>query len=510
MLFNSHVFLFVFLPLLLAGWFFLNSRKWYKLAQGYLIGMSLWFYAHFNVNYLWIMLGSCLAGYLFAAALSKINGERARKWVLAAGCLFHIGSLGYFKYTNFFLENVNAVFGTDIEMLEILLPVGISFYTFQQLAYLIDCYRKETGCCSFVDYLTFMVYFPQVLQGPILLHQEILPQLHDESRRRFDTERFSQGVQHFVIGLAKKVLLADLLAGPVNYGYENIAMLDSASAVFVAVGYLFELYFDFSGYCDMAVGLGKMVGIEVAENFDSPFHSSSVKEFWRRWHITLGRFFTRYVYIPLGGSRRGKLRTVINTMIIFLLSGLWHGASWTFVFWGLLHGIGVAAGSIAAWKNSAEKPAQVSSSANTPARSDADRPSLARLGRQLLTFSYVCLAFVFFKAETIADGFAVIGRMFVPKWNGFLFDIAENLKVSELYIVTKIISMKMPALLDWVNLALLLAVSVLCIIVIAGHRAADCVKNTVLTRRCALWLAFLFAWSIISMAGVSTFLYFSF
>lgn len=496
MLFNSHVFLFVFLPLLLAGWFFLNSRKWYKLAQGYLIGMSLWFYAYFNVNYLWIMLGSCLAGYLFCTALSIINSERARRRVLAAGCFFHIGSLGYFKYTNFFLENVNAVCGTDIGMLEILLPVGISFYTFQQLAYLIDCYRKETRCCSFVDYLTFMVYFPQVLQGPILLHQEILPQLHDESRRCFDAERFGQGIQHFVIGLSKKVLLADLLAGPVNYGYANIAMLDSVSAIFVAVGYLFELYFDFSGYCDMAVGLGKMIGIEVAENFDSPFHSSSVKEFWRRWHITLGRFFTKYVYIPLGGSRKGKLRTVINTLIIFLLSGLWHGASWTFVFWGLLHGIGVAAGSVSAWRH--------------PGADQVRPSSLVRLGRQLLTFAYVCLAFVFFKVDTIADGFTVIGRMFQLKWNGFLFDIAENLKVSELYIVTKIISMKAPALLGWVNLALLLAVSAICIVVIAGHRAADCVKNAALTRRYAFLLALLFSWSVISMAGVSTFMYFSF
>lgn len=486
MLFNSHIFMFVFLPFMLAGWFFLNSRKQYKLAQGYLIGMSLWFYAYFNINYLWMMLGSCLIGYLLCLFLKRAGSKDRRKLILIVGCLFHIGTLGYFKYTNFFLENINAVFGTDFTLLSVLLPVGISFYTFQQLGYLIDCYRNDAPVCSLLDYLTFMVYFPQILQGPILRYDELVPQLHEEKRRSFDAERFAKGMQHFTIGLAKKVLLADTLAKAVNYGYENYLMLDSLSAILLAVGYLFELYFDFSGYCDMAVGLGKMIGIEIVENFDSPFKSASVKEFWRRWHITLGRFFTKYVYIPLGGSRKGKFRTVLNTLVIFLLSGLWHGASWNFVFWGLLHGIGVAWDSLGILK----------------------LPK--KWMQQALTFAYVCLAFVFFRAETIGQGFAVIKAMVTPKWNGFLFRMGEALDISELYIVTKGVSMAIPSLLDLVNLALLLLLFAISIAVLAAQRAAVIVDRATLNRKYTFAMAFLFAWSVLSMAGVSTYIYFSF
>ncbi len=472
MLFNSHIFIFVFLPLLLAGWYFLNYKRKFMLAQGYLIGMSLWFYAYVNAAYLWLLLGSCIVGWSLsllpekisskkgvnAAYLwlllgscivgwslsllpEKISSKKGRKWIIAAGCAFHLGLLGYFKYSNFFLENINAAVGTDFSMMHIVMPVGISFYTFQQLAYLIDRCRGEAPKDSFWDYLTFMVYFPQLLQGPIMLRDELIPQLHEPERRRFDAGRFSEGIQFFIIGLSKKVLLADTLAKAVNFGYSNTAGLDSISAVFLAAGYLTELYFDFSGYCDMAVGIGKMVGIEVAENFDSPFKSASVKEFWRagyltelyfdfsgycdmavgigkmvgievaenfdspfksasvkefwrRWHMTLGRFFTRYVYIPLGGSRRGKARTLCNVMIVMLLSGLWHGAAWTFVLWGFLHGLGMM------WDNIKRK--------GLP----------CRWINQLLTFLYVSLTFVFFRAESIAQGFLVIGKMFSFQWNG--------------------------------------------------------------------------------------------
>lgn len=486
MLFNSHIFIFIFLPLTLAGWFYLNWKKKYQLAQGYLTVMSLWFYAYFNVNYLWMMLGSCLAGFLFSYALEKINSAAGRKWLLAAGCLFHLGLLGFFKYSNFFLENINAVFHTDYNMLRLLLPVGISFYTFQQLAYLIDRYRGDAPRHSFPDYLLFMVYFPQVLQGPILLHSELIPQFHGENGRKFDAGRFAGGLQHFTIGLSKKVLLADTLAKAVNYGYDNIALLDSPSAVLLAVGYLFELYFDFSGYCDMAVGLGKMIGIEIPENFDSPFKSASVREFWRRWHITLGRFFTRYVYIPLGGSRKGKVRTIQNTLIVFLLSGLWHGAAWTFVFWGLLHGLGVAWNSL----------------------------DLCRLPKkwmsQTVTFAYVCLAFVFFRAKTIAEGSGIIKAMLLPKWNGFLFRMGEALDISELYIITKGLSMKAPALLNGFNLILLLALFLVSIVILSGKRACVIVEKAKLTGRYTFAMAFLFAWSILSMVGVGTFIYFAF
>ncbi|MDO4292271.1 MAG: MBOAT family O-acyltransferase [Eubacteriales bacterium] len=542
MLFNSYLFIFAFLPLLLAGWYFLNRKKRFRLAQGYLIGMSLWFYAYVNLSYLWILLVSCLAGWLLSLLPERLT-QRGRRLLIAAGCVLHLGLLGYFKYSNFFLENVNALLGTDFVLTHVILPVGISFYTFQQLAYLIDRCRGEAPGDSFFDYLTFMVYFPQLLQGPILLREELIPQLHDLSRRRFDAGRFALGIQYFVLGLAKKVLLADTLAGAVNFGYENAALLDSPSAVLLAAGYLTELYFDFSGYCDMAVGLGKMVGIEVAQNFDSPFRSGSVREFWRRWHITLGRFFTRYVYIPLGGSRRGKVRTLCNVMIVMLLSGLWHGAAWTFVLWGFLHGLGMI------WDNIKRR----------------ELPH--RWMNRLLTFAYVCLTFVFFRADSIGQGFLVIRKMVAFSWNGFLLQMAQALELKEFYIVDKALSMKFPALLPWFWLVVLLALTALCIRLVCGEntdglvrrhaaklaalsaedvdkivkkpistvevgdksvdKSNGCVDRPVghveipgdrksrrnvdrVEKGWAILLAFLFAWSVISMTGVSEYLYFTF
>lgn len=486
MLFNSHIFIFVFLPIALAGWFFLNGRKRYGLAQGFLVGMSLWFYAWMNPSHLWILLASCLIGYGLCEWMDRVRGTAAGKAVLAAGCFFHLGTLGYFKYSNFFLENVNAVLRTDFAMVSVILPVGISFYTFQQMAYLIDRWKGEEERCSLLDYLTFMLYFPQILQGPILLGKELIPQLHEEKRRQFDAQRFAEGIRLFVMGLAKKVLLADSLAKPVNFGYENVASLDSISAILLAAGYLTELYFDFSGYCDMAMGLGRMFGIEVAQNFDSPFKSASVKEFWRRWHITLGRFFTRYVYIPLGGSRRGKGRTILNTLIVFTLSGLWHGAAWTFVFWGFLHGIAVAFDSLGALR----------------------LPK--KWMHQALTFVYVCLAFVFFRASTIGEGFAVLRAMIVPKWNGFLFRMAEALDPSEFYVLTKAASLGAPALLPWINLILLLLLIGICAVVLAAQNAPAIVQEGVYSKKAAFLTACLFAWSVLGMTGVSTYLYFNF
>ncbi len=486
MLFHSHIFIFLFLPLTLAGWYLLNRYQHKKLAQGYLIGMSLWFYGYFDFSCLWIFLAECLIGYFFCIQVCRAKSDLLKKILFFSGCLFHLGALGYFKYTNFFLENVNALFGADYPFLSIVLPVGISFYTFQQLAYLSDCFRGEYEACSFWEYLLFLAYFPQILQGPILLGKELIPQFSQERNTRFEIERFTKGVFHFVIGLSKKVLLADTLARAVDFGYENIPLLDSPSALFLAVGYMLELYFDFSGYCDMAVGIGKMIGIEIPENFDAPFRSVSVRDFWRRWHITLGRFFTKYVYIPLGGSRKGKVRTIRNTLIVFLLSGLWHGASWNFVFWGFLHGIGVLASGLT--------------------------DSFNRRVRQVLTFFYVCFAFVFFRAASIGEGFSVLKAVFSFRWNGFLFQIAESLDISEVYVFTKALSMKAPVLLQWAQLCMLILLLAVCAVVLLKKKTAVMAEEmgVHVKRGQAVLLAVLFVWSILSMTGVSTFLYFTF
>lgn len=339
MLFNSYFFLFLFLPLALAGWFLLNRCRQYKLAQGFLIGMSLWFYAYYNISFLWVIAGSCIFNYGISALLFRKNTPRSRKLFLAVGCLGNLGALGYFKYCNFFLENVNALFHADFQLKTIILPLGISFFTFQQMSYLIDRCRGEAPHYGLLDYLSFVTFFPSLISGPIVLHAGTVSQFREEALRRFDAESFAKGVMQFTMGLGKKVLLADTLALAVNYGYANIASLDSISGLAVACFYTLELYFDFSGYSDMAIGLGKMLGFDFNKNFDYPYISTSVSEFWRRWHISLGSWFRDYIYIPLGGNRVSTLKHIRNILVVWALTGLWHGASWNFVLWGVYYGL---------------------------------------------------------------------------------------------------------------------------------------------------------------------------
>ena len=505
MLFNSYFFIFVFLPLSLAGWYLLNRLKRYKLAQGYLIGMSLWFYAWYNVSFLWVMLGSCLFNFGVSFFLSGRDTPRMRRFLLITGCVVNIGALGIFKYYNFFVENVNAVFGADFQTRNILLPLGISFFTFQQLSYLIDRYRGDAPHYGLMDYLSFVTFFPSLISGPIVLHASTVPQFQDETRRRFSAESFSRGVMQFSIGLAKKVLLADTLALAVNYGYENIAALDAPAALAAAVGYTLELYFDFSGYSDMAIGVGKMFRIEIPENFNSPYRATSVKDFWKRWHMTLSRFLQTYVYFPLGGSRKGKLRTFVNTMITFLVSGLWHGANWTFIFWGFLHGLGVAAaGIVGNRKASGEK------NAGRKLQDKGIRNRALRLLCQFATFAYVCMAFVFFRADSIQDGFLLLSRIFSFHVDGQLVQMAAAMEPSEIYIVTKALSLTAPSLVGAAQIVAMIFMLAVSFFVLTRKNTVQIISRKEISFRFTMWLAFLFAWSVISLSGVSTFVYFSF
>lgn len=487
MLFNSYIFIFLFLPLALIGWHGLNRIKQYKMAQIFLVIMSLWFYAYFNVRYLAIIVASCLVNYFISLLLEK--KKDAGKAMLIIGIIFNLGMLGYFKYYDFFITNINALIKSDFNLRHILLPLGISFFTFQQLSFVIDRCKGKASHYEFVDYMTFVTFFPQLIAGPIVLHSEIMPQFKDNSRRTFDRERFEQGLIYFVIGLAKKVLIADLLAKPANFAFESYTGLDSVSLIIGALAYMYELYFDFSGYCDMAVGIGKMFGVDIPQNFNSPYKSASVKEFWRRWHITLGRFFTTYVYIPLGGSRQGKAKTVLNTMIVFVLSGLWHGANWTFVLWGFLHGLGVSFDAIKGKK------------------------AESKFGRILgmgLTNLFVLLAWVIFRSDSIKNAFEYIKGIFSFKYYYSIGVVAEQMKMSELYIVEKVLGGHGAGRIAMMYYYLFL-------LVMAGTTFIMTRKNTkeiVETKRhgvgMALSLAFLLMWAVISLSGVSTFLYFNF
>lgn len=502
MLFNSYIFIFLFLPVSLLGWYGLNKLKKYRAAQIFLIGMSLWFYAYFNIYYLAVLLASCAVNYLFSFMVAKKCTPAFRKTALAAGCIVNLGILGVFKYYDFFVGNLNAVFRTDFAYKHILLPLGISFFTFQQLSFVIDRCRGSAPHYSLPDYLCFVTFFPQLIAGPIVLHTEMIPQFGDLEKRKFQTDDFAYGICYFVLGLAKKVLLADTLAGVVNYGFSEIAKLDTPAALMVAVFFMLELYFDFSGYCDMAVGIGRMFRVRIPDNFNAPYKSASVKEFWKRWHITLGRFFTQYVYIPLGGNRKGTVRTVLHTMVVFLLSGLWHGADWSFVLWGFLHGLGVSANVI--WRGLfGERRKEEQKKSGFGKR-------LCRFASQAATFWFVCLAFVFFRSDSVADGFLFMKRLFSGDSYHFIHYIANELSYAELYVPTKIIAMKLPSFLWNYHTCVCLTILFVSMLLVFGKTTRERLENRKLTTAFSWKMTILFVWSVISLTGVSTFLYFNF
>ena len=337
MVFSSYLFLFAFLPLVLGGYYLLSLFKNPIYQRLFLIGASLFFYGYFNPSYLLIIVVSIFINYLLASGISGSKGtfQTVLFWL---GVLFNVGLLGYFKYRDFFVENINALFHTSFVLKHIALPLGISFFTFQQLSFLVSIRKGEEQLERFDDYCIFVLFFPQLVAGPIVLYSEMVPQFKDSQRRYWNWENASKGMYIFIIGLFKKAVIADTLALFADTGFASQS-LGFCAAWATSLSYTFQVYFDFSGYSDMAVGLGKLFNIDLPFNFRSPYQSESISEFWRRWHITLGRALQSYIYFPLGGSRNGKLRTYRNLLLTFLVSGLWHGAAWTFVLWGLLHGL---------------------------------------------------------------------------------------------------------------------------------------------------------------------------
>ncbi len=340
-LFNSYVFILCFLPLTLIGFRLLLRYRKGRLSIGMLVAASLLYYGWWNPAYLPLLLFSILTNFLLGIRLSS-ERERGKKVVLGAGVLLNLGLLGFFKYTNFAVDSAAAMLGTHFaDFPTIVLPLAISFFTFQQIAYLVDSRRGLTREYRFLDYCLFVTFFPQLIAGPIVHHGEMLPQFSNHSNRPSGHADLPVGFTIFTIGLFKKVVLADqvaLFANPVFDSAFDGSWPTMNAAWVGALAYTLELYLDFSGYSDMAIGLGRMFGIRLPVNFHSPYKAMNIIDFWRRWHITLSRFLREYLYFPLGGNRKGSTRRYVNLMITMLLGGLWHGAGWTFVVWGALHG----------------------------------------------------------------------------------------------------------------------------------------------------------------------------
>lgn len=503
MLFNSYIFIFIFLPIVLSGWYLLNRYGRYSLASLFLAGMSLWFYAYFNVSYLLIILFSIGLNYLLSYILTLIpdkfpHSKALNRIGLFCGIILNLGILFYFKYYDFFIENINFVFHTDFTLKKILLPLGISFFTFQQLSFIVDRCLGKCEHYSMINYVTFVTFFPQLIAGPIVLYKEIIPQFEDISKRSFNTASFSRGIYLFILGLAKKVLLADTFALMANYGFAQTFSLDSISTVAVILSYTFELYFDFSGYSDMAIGLGKMFNIELPINFDAPYRACSIKEFWQRWHITLSRFFITYVYIPLGGSRRGKIRMLLNTFIIFLLSGLWHGAAWTYVAWGAMQGL------LVVWDNLGIIGVK---------GHDGKRPARYQIPAWLgwiFTFTLFNLSLFFFRSDGMLGAIQLFKNLFSGNFTGKIYEVAAQLDVPEIYVIRQALEIAAPKFVNYVYLVFMMILFILAFYLIARPNAYKRAMHGELTSGRCWMICILLIWCIVSLSQVSTFLYFNF
>lgn len=486
MLFNSYIFILLFFPICLIGYFVLNHFKKYTISQLFLLVMSLWFYGYFNPSYLLIIIASILFNYLITRIMKKTTNTKLKKIELILGLIINIGILFYFKYFDFFITNLNQAFKTDFTIRNILLPLGISFFTFQQISFVIDAYKGEVEKYNFLQYASFVAYFPQLIAGPIVTHDELIPQFQDLEKKKFNWKNFSKGIYVFVLGLAKKVLIADIFGLVANWGFENLTNLDTTNAVLTMLAYTIQIYFDFSGYCDMAIGIGKMMNFDLPINFDSPYKALTITEFWSRWHMTLTRFFTKYIYIPLGGNRKGKIRTYINTMIVFLVSGFWHGANWTFVLWGVLHGIFMVI--TRCFKTFFEKI----------------HPAL----NWLITFGFVNITWIFFRANTIADAIIMIKTILKMKFGPIDANIINAFNLPELNLIcNKLIPNiinEYPNFLMGISFVGVLAIVLGCKNV---KEHMDGFKPKIINL-ITTWI--LFIWCIFSFSNMSTFLYFNF
>jgi len=396
MSFNSYLFIFIFLPVAVTGFFLLGRSGRHPWAIAWLVGASLIFYGWWNPLFLLVIAGSILFNYCWGIAVGR--GSRS---LLAIGIAVNLLLLGCFKYANFFADNLTAVTGVTLELPPVVLPLAISFYTFQQIAYLVDVYRGTVREHNFLNYCLFVTFFPRLIQGPIVYHQEIMPQFDQKEIFRFNPQMMAAGVTIFFFGLFKKVMIADglaLYATPVFEAARQGYMLSFLEAWEGALAYTLQIYFDFSGYSDMAIGLAYLIGIRIPLNFNSPYKSANIIDFWRRWHISLSRFLRDYLYIPLGGNRQGELRRFVNLMITMLLGGLWHGAAWTFVIWGGLHGLFLVVNHL--WVK-LKKLFEFEGTGGWPGRLLAGG----------VTFLAVTVAWVFFRADSAATAFRVVGAM---------------------------------------------------------------------------------------------------
>jgi len=386
MLFNSYEYIFFFLPLVYFIYFYLNKRHFTEGSKAFLVVSSLFFYGWWNIAYIPIILLSMIFNYIVGVYISSGKSKNINRFLFAVGIIFNLLLLGYFKYADFLIENINFSLGSNIDYLNIALPLAISFFTFQQIAYLVDTYKNEVQEHDFLNYAIFVTFFPQLIAGPIVHHKEMMPQFASKRNKIIQYKNISLGIFVFSIGLFKKVIIADTFAVWASNGFDKAEFLTFFEAWAVSFSYTFQIYFDFSGYTDMAIGAALLFNIRLPINFNSPYKALNIQDFWRRWHITLSRFLRDYIYIPLGGNRNGDMSTSLNLFATFLLGGIWHGAGWTFILWGMLHAFAVVIHRIYNKLNF----------------------SMNKVLAWIITFNFINITWIFFRAEDINSALKVL------------------------------------------------------------------------------------------------------
>ena len=482
MQFNSYEFILLFLPLAVFGYFMANKIS-LTLGKAVIVAASIVFYSYGRLQMLLFLCLSILLNYAFVFAVKKKYVKN--RFIFSLLYIVNVGLLLYFKYLNFALESLNSFAGTSFSIRAIILPLGISFYTFQQIAYIAAVQNGELDNLSFVDYLVYILYFPKLIMGPLAEPADFITQINETGRKKINISNFAAGIKLFSFGLIKKVLFADTFARGVSWVYENLSTATSADCVLLAIFYTFEIYFDFSGYSDMAAGTSFMLNIDLPMNFDSPYKAISIRDFWKRWHISLTRFLTKYVYIPLGGSRRGKILTYINTMIVFLVSGLWHGANWTFILWGLLHGLlSCADRAFSKFQEKVFLPV-----------------------RWLCTMAAVSILWLLFSADSIAQWKEMVCNIIFMQNTSISQGVIDSFNIAESQFLNHMLHLKFFSdnIRGFNMLMFLISGSVICLIPENNYR------NRFKLNYLNLALASLaFVWGILCLGAESTFVYFGF
>jgi len=490
MLFNSYEFIFLFLPITFFVYFFLNKKRLTTASKGWLVFTSLFFYSWWNVLYLPLILTSILFNYIITNTMIDYDNSKkiyfSKKSLLQVGLVFNIGLLIYFKYMDFFISNINSLINSDIELLHLTLPLAISFFTLQQVAYLVDSYEGLVKERNFLDYIIFVTFFPQLIAGPIVHHKEMMPQFANIRNKIKNYNNIAMGIFIFSIGLFKKVIIADTLALWATQGFDVATTLNLFEAWATSLSYTFQIYFDFSGYMDMATGIALLFNIKLPQNFNSPYKATGVIDYWQRWHITLTNFITTYIYTPMlrGFNRVTFHKAMLVSIISFIISGIWHGASWMFIFWGFLHGIGITINHY--WRKSKRK--------------------INKVLAWFITFNFINITMIIFRAKDWDDAVKVLGSMF--SLNNIVLPVQLENKLtflSDLNIKFGYWAKNIDG-----NIWTFVLLTILFIIIMNFKNSIEELDNFKINYRTALWSGILLFFGLLSLNRVSEFLYFNF